>query len=96
MQLSVADFLNLYNKLCILRSHTFVMPISWNWMKESTPIIFLMNSMVKYITLEPLGVPDLHPSSQDHPQKSEIVPDGCQIISGLNEGINPIPFPNEN
>ena len=34
-----------------------------------------MKSMVRDITLEPLGVPDLHPRSQERPPKSGSVPD---------------------
>ena len=30
-------------------------------MKESTPILFHMKGMVRLITLDPLGVPHLHP-----------------------------------
>ena len=34
-----------------------------------------MKSMVKEITLEPFGVPDLHPRSQECPPKFGSVPD---------------------
>ena len=54
-------------------------PISQSWIKESTPILFHMKSMVRDITLDPLGIPHLHPRSQERPPKSGSVPDGCQI-----------------
>ena len=40
------------------------------------PYPFPDKSMLKGIILESLGVPDLHPRSQEHPSP---VPDGCQI-----------------
>ena len=45
-------------------------------MKESTPILFQIKTMVWDITLEPLGAPHLRPMSQEHPSQ---VPDGFQI-----------------
>ena len=52
-------------------------PISQSWMKESTPI---MKSMVRDITLDPLGVPHLHPKSQKRPPKSRRGSLFCQNI----------------
>ena len=45
-------------------------------MKELAPILFQMKDMVKDITLEPLGVPDLHQERQERPPKSGSVPEG--------------------
>ena len=59
-------------------------------MKESTLILFQVKSIVKDITLEPLGVPDFHLGSQECPPKSESVPDGCLIYLFtflLNRGV---------
>ena len=80
-----------------------LLPSTQNWMKESTPILFQMKSIVKDITLEPLGVPDLHLRSQECPPKSGSVPDGCllwgpipSISLELDQGIDPNPFLNNN
>ena len=49
-------------------------------MNESTPILFLMKGMVGDITLEPLGVPELHLRSQERPPKSGSVLIDDQIL----------------
>ena len=46
-------------------------------MKESTPIFFHIKDRVEAITLESLGVADLHLRSQEHSPVSGRVPDNC-------------------
>ena len=73
---SIKNLERLSKLLLSIIEHTL---ISLRWVKGSTWILFQIKSIFKEIILEPFGVPDLHPRSQECPPKSESFPDGCQI-----------------
>ena len=54
---------------------SFVTLIYLSWMKELIPIFWQMTDMVIDYILDIFGVPDLHPRSQERPQKSGRVSD---------------------
>ena len=51
----------------------------WCTLQDKSNDVVIINIGHHHIKLEPLKVPALHPRSQEHPQKSGSVPNGCQI-----------------